>query len=80
MEDFDGNTAHAVYSLFSVGDIDVNYRLKVGEYSGNAGKIYDSRKERTHFMKFLFDRVIFLSAVFLFCTQLACALTDRDQT
>ena len=35
--DFDGNTAYAQYSTFSVGDSTTEYTLTVGGYSGTAG-------------------------------------------
>lgn len=38
--DFDGNKAYAKYSTFSIGDASTNYRLSVGDYSGNAGELY----------------------------------------
>ncbi|XP_031567679.1 techylectin-5B-like, partial [Actinia tenebrosa] len=37
MEDFEGNTRYADYGLFKVADESVNYRLTVGQYTGNAG-------------------------------------------
>ena len=42
LEDWDGNTAYAEYTTFSVGDESSNYRLTVAGYSrsGNAGKIF----------------------------------------
>ena len=41
LEDFDGNVAYAEYSLFHVADVNDNYRLTIGEYSGNAGKSFN---------------------------------------
>ena len=38
LEDFDGNTAHAEYDYFNIGNATTKYRLSVGEYSsGTAG-------------------------------------------
>nr|XP_039254824.1 fibrinogen C domain-containing protein 1-B-like [Styela clava] len=37
MEDWEGNTSYAKYGSFYVGDSSNNYRLTIGEYSGNAG-------------------------------------------
>ncbi|KAL5011805.1 hypothetical protein ScPMuIL_010356, partial [Solemya velum] len=37
MSDFEGNSAHADYSTFNVGDGSTIYRLTVGGYSGTAG-------------------------------------------
>ena len=37
LADFDGNTAYAQYSTFSVGDNTTEYTLTVGGYSGTAG-------------------------------------------
>nr|XP_039256652.1 ficolin-1-like [Styela clava] len=37
MEDWEGNKAYAKYGSFYVGDLSSNYRLTLGEYSGNAG-------------------------------------------
>ncbi|CAC5390726.1 unnamed protein product [Mytilus coruscus] len=38
VEDWDGNTHYAVYKCFIIGDASTKYRLKISEYSGNAGK------------------------------------------
>ena len=38
LEDFEGKSAHALYSHFSVGGSDNFYQLSVGQYSGTAGK------------------------------------------
>ena len=38
MEDFEGFKAYAVYSYFTVADVSDGFRLRVGDYSGNAGK------------------------------------------
>ena len=37
LEDFDGNTAYAKYSTFSIGDEMNKYKLNLGSYSGDAG-------------------------------------------
>ncbi|XP_022107434.1 ficolin-1-like [Acanthaster planci] len=37
LEDFEGNTAYALYNTFRVADGSDNYRLTVGDYSGTAG-------------------------------------------
>ncbi|XP_077965537.1 microfibril-associated glycoprotein 4-like [Styela clava] len=37
MEDWEGNKAYAKYGTFSIGDSSTNYRVTVGQYSGNAG-------------------------------------------
>ncbi|XP_063448852.1 fibrinogen C domain-containing protein 1-like isoform X2 [Mytilus trossulus] len=39
ISDFLGNTAHAKYATFSVGDASTNYKLTVTGFSGNAGKL-----------------------------------------
>ena len=39
--DFDGNTAYAQYSTFSVGNSTTEYTLTVGGYSGTAGDSLD---------------------------------------
>ena len=36
--DFEGNTAYALYSQFSVAGASDFYRLSVGSYSGTAGQ------------------------------------------
>ena len=37
LKDWEGNTRYAEYSQFSVGSEDDNFRLSIGEYTGNAG-------------------------------------------
>ena len=37
LEDFDGNTAHAVYNNFSISSEDDGYRLRASYYTGDAG-------------------------------------------
>ncbi|CAC5397317.1 Fibrinogen-like protein A,Ryncolin-4,Angiopoietin-related protein 7,Ficolin-3,Ficolin-1-B,Techylectin-5A,Ficolin-2,Ryncolin-1,Tenascin-R,Fibrinogen-like protein 1,Angiopoietin-1,Tenascin-X,Fibrinogen C domain-containing protein 1-A,Tenascin-N,Ryncolin-3,Tenascin,Fibroleukin,Fibrinogen C domain-containing protein 1,Ryncolin-2,Techylectin-5B,Angiopoietin-related protein 2,Angiopoietin-2,Microfibril-associated glycoprotein 4,Ficolin-1-A,Ficolin-1,Fibrinogen C domain-containing protein 1-B,Angiopoietin-4 [Myti len=37
ISDFNGNTAYAKYSTFSVGDASTNYKITVTGFSGNAG-------------------------------------------
>ncbi|XP_072026557.1 fibrinogen C domain-containing protein 1-like [Amphiura filiformis] len=37
MADFDGNTSHAEYAKFRIGDFSTDYKLILGSYSGNAG-------------------------------------------
>ncbi|XP_078679657.1 uncharacterized protein LOC144915284 isoform X1 [Branchiostoma floridae x Branchiostoma belcheri] len=37
LEDWNGVTAHASYSVFSVGSEDTNYQLTIDAYAGNAG-------------------------------------------
>ena len=38
LEDFDGGSAYAEYSQFTVGDAGSNYIMHCGGYSGTAGK------------------------------------------
>ena len=38
LSDFDGVTKHAEYSTFFVGNELLDYRLRIGGYSGDAGK------------------------------------------
>ena len=38
LEDFNGTTAYAEYSLFSVADEGSNYSLTLGTYNGEHGK------------------------------------------
>ena len=40
MEDFEGHTKYARYSVFSVGDEASEYKLTVKSYSGDAGMIF----------------------------------------
>ena len=44
MEDFDGNSRYAKYSLFSVGDENSEFELTVLDYSGNAGKLINMKE------------------------------------
>ena len=37
LEDFNGDTAYAIYVSFQIGDAASNYRLSIGSYSGTAG-------------------------------------------
>ncbi|XP_035697763.1 fibrinogen-like protein 1 [Branchiostoma floridae] len=37
LEDWEGNTAHARYDTFNVGDESTDYTLRIGGYSGDAG-------------------------------------------
>ncbi len=37
MKDYDGETRYATYSTFEVASASSHYRLKVGDYAGNAG-------------------------------------------
>jgi ficolin len=39
LEDFDGNRKYAVYNGVSVTSADYNYRLDIGDYSGDAGML-----------------------------------------
>ena len=40
LEDWDGETRYAHYSLFDIGGPENNYALAVGGYTGNAGDAY----------------------------------------
>ena len=40
MEDFDGHSKYAKYSVFSVGDEGSEFELTVKSYSGDAGMIF----------------------------------------
>ena len=42
IEDFSGDSRYAVYNLFIFGDEASQYKLDVGGYSGDAGKIFNS--------------------------------------
>ena len=44
--DFEGNTAYANYSTFSISDGSTEYILTVGEYSGTAGDSMDTHNGR----------------------------------
>ena len=48
LEDFEGNSAYALYSHFSVGGSDNFYKVSVGHYSGTAGK-YKKSQDNTFF-------------------------------
>ncbi|XP_033728661.1 LOW QUALITY PROTEIN: ryncolin-1-like [Pecten maximus] len=51
LEDYDQSKRFAVYKLFHVGSLDMNYKLTVRFYSGNAGdslKFYNGRQFSTH--------------------------------
>lgn len=39
LSDYENNSRYAQYQVFSVGDQDSGYRLTVGDYIGNAGRI-----------------------------------------
>ena len=39
MADFDGNTSYAKYSNFRIGNAGTNFKLIIGGYSGDAGKL-----------------------------------------
>ena len=39
LEDFEQNQAFALYDYCLVGDRSTNYKLRIGSYSGTAGKI-----------------------------------------
>lgn len=39
MVDTNNNKTYAVYKTFSIGDAASKYKLTVGDYSGNAGKL-----------------------------------------
>ena len=47
LEDWDGNTAYAVYGTFEVDDESNKYRLTVGGYSGTAGDSLGYYNERS---------------------------------
>ena len=38
--DFEGNEAYAKYDKFGLGNASTNYKLILGSYSGNAGKMH----------------------------------------
>ncbi len=38
LTDFEDESAFAVYDLFRIGDVDDNFRLTLGAYSGTAGE------------------------------------------
>ena len=40
LEDWEGNHRFAVYDEFWIAPESDNYRLHIGSYTGNAGKIY----------------------------------------
>jgi hypothetical protein len=40
MEDFEGHTRYAKYSVFSVGDEASEFKLTVQSYNGDAGMIF----------------------------------------
>lgn len=42
MTDWDGNERYAQYQTFLVEDEDAQYRLHLGQYSGDAGTSFDS--------------------------------------
>ena len=42
IEDFSGDSRYAVYNLFKVGDEASQYKLDLGGYSGDVGKIFNS--------------------------------------
>ncbi|XP_041372745.1 ficolin-2-like [Gigantopelta aegis] len=53
MEDFEGNTAYAMYQDFSLQKEYDNFRLQIGQYSGNAG---DSLKVHNGFRFSAWDK------------------------
>jgi hypothetical protein len=42
IEDFSGDSRYVVYNLFIVGDEASQYKLDVGNYSGDTSKIFNS--------------------------------------
>ena len=44
IEKFTGEKAYAKYSTFSVGTESQKYKLTIGAYNGNAGKMHDFDK------------------------------------
>jgi hypothetical protein len=42
IEDYSGNSRYPVYNLFIVGDEASQYKLDVGNYSGDTSKIFNS--------------------------------------
>ena len=53
MEKFTGEKAYAKYSTFSVGTGSQKYKLTIGGYNGNAGKMHDYDKGDTNIWKFV---------------------------
>ena len=53
MENFDGNTAYAQYSTFSIGDSSTEYRMTIAGYSGTAGdSMYETPSNTANNIKF----------------------------
>ena len=46
LEDWDGETRYAQYSLFDIGGQEDNYKLAVKSYTGNAGDISEKLIQR----------------------------------
>ena len=56
LEDFEGETRYALYDKFRVGDETTFYKLMLGSYSGNAGKLdyantVNQRRRRIFFLE-----------------------------
>ncbi|VDI54469.1 Hypothetical predicted protein [Mytilus galloprovincialis] len=60
LEDFDGNTAYALYNTFNVSNEESGYTLSISDYSGTAGDSMKDSQGNTHdnFMFSTIDREI----------------------
>ena len=61
LEDFNGETAYALYNSFQIGEAASNYRLSIGSYSGTAG---DSLSLHNNMQFSTYDRDNDVSAAF----------------